>query len=60
MRAEQPGIFLRVPADRAATMAALVAANTCIDVHGRQYALEPLVAVGRVAREIPASGPVAA
>eukprot|EP00974_Lingulodinium_polyedra_P080380 7786391-Lingulodinium_polyedra.AAC.1 len=41
-------------------MATLVVANAPIQVHGRQYALEPLVAMGHVTHEIPASGPTAA
>eukprot|EP00974_Lingulodinium_polyedra_P108869 10537183-Lingulodinium_polyedra.AAC.1 len=41
-------------------MTAFVAAGLTIRVRGRQYAVEPLVAVGHVAREIPASGPTAA
>eukprot|EP00974_Lingulodinium_polyedra_P023063 2226528-Lingulodinium_polyedra.AAC.1 len=41
-------------------MAALVAAGTTAAARGRRYALEPLVAAGHTAHEIPTDGPTAA
>eukprot|EP00974_Lingulodinium_polyedra_P118169 11166088-Lingulodinium_polyedra.AAC.1 len=41
-------------------MTALVAAGTSLTVRGKQYALEPLVAIGHTTHEIPANGPTAA